>query len=36
MSDPAIGLIELASIAYGLLTIDAMVKESPVEVPEGR
>lgn len=36
MSDPAVGLIELSSIAYGFLTVDAMVKESPVQVLESR
>lgn len=30
MSDPAIGIIELDSIAVGILTGDAMVKASPV------
>ena len=29
---PAIGLLELSSIAVGILAADAMVKRSPVEV----
>lgn len=36
MSDPALGLIELASIAYGLRVVDAMVKQSPVQVLDAR
>lgn len=32
MTAPAIGLIELSSIATGMLTLDAMVKKSPVEI----
>lgn len=36
MSSPAVGLIELSSIAYGMLSLDAMVKRSPVEILEAR
>jgi microcompartment protein CcmL/EutN len=32
MNAPAIGLIELSSIATGMLTLDAMVKQSPVAI----
>jgi microcompartment protein CcmL/EutN len=32
MTAPAIGLIEIASIATGMLTLDAMVKKSPVTI----
>ena len=36
MTSPAVGLIELSSIAYGMLALDAMVKQSPVTILEAR
>jgi microcompartment protein CcmL/EutN len=36
MGNPALGLIELSSIAIGMLSLDAMVKRSPVEIIEAR